>query len=168
MWSSRAAALDGGACRNMTSPDLPPITRRLGITPRIRALASYVPESTRVFVDIGTNHAILPIAVLQAERAMRCIGVDRSAHALSEGERRLRRSARFRPIELRLGDGLSVVTADEVDVICIAGMGPALMVRILRDGLDLLRDRPVRLVLNPLGGCGAPRAFLIEQSFELV
>ena len=80
----------------------------------------------------------------------------------------MRRSARFRAIELRLGDGLSVVTADEVDVICIAGMGPVLMASILRDGLDLFRDQAVRLVLNPLGGCAAPRAFLVENGFQMV
>ena len=150
----------------MMGSDLPP-TRSLGITDRIRALASYVQTTTRVFVDIGTNHALLPIAVLRAGRAQRCIGVDRSAHALSEGERRLRRSPDLAGIELRLGDGLSVVAADELDVLSIAGMGPRLMTRILEQGLALLQQAQVRLLLNPFGGTAEPRAFLARHGFEL-
>jgi tRNA (adenine22-N1)-methyltransferase len=152
----------------VTSPELPPITRKLGVTPRLRALADYVPESTRVFVDIGTNHAILPIAVLRAGRATHCIGVDSSAPALQDAKRRLRRSHCLDRIELRLGDGLSVLTADEIEVICIAGMGPQRMAKILSAGLPLLNQRSVRLVLNPLGGSEEPRAFLDAHGFRVV
>ena len=134
----------------------------------MRALANYVPESTRTFVDIGTNHAILPIAVLRAGRAQHCIGVDRSGPALLDAKRKVRRSHCLERIDLRLGDGLSVVAVDEVEVICIAGMGPKTMARILSEGLERMRGRSVRLLLNPLGGSAAPRAFLAEHGFALI
>ena len=150
----------------MTS-SLPPITRKLGVTPRIRALASFVLPTTRVLVDIGTNHGILPIAVLRQHQAVRCIAIDKSRPALEDAERRLRRCHMLDRIELRLGDGLEPLARDEVDTICIAGIGPRSMTSILTAGLPLMRDQLVRLVLNPLGGSAEPRAFLAEQAFEL-
>lgn len=147
---------------------LPPITRKLGVTPRIRALASFVPSNTRVFVDVGTNHGILPIAVLREQRAVRLIGIDKSPPALEDAHRRLRRCHALDRVELRLGDGFEPLTREEIDTICIAGVGPRTMASILTDGLPLMSGQAVRLVLNPLGGSAAPRAFLAEQGFDLV
>jgi tRNA (adenine22-N1)-methyltransferase len=147
---------------------LPPITRKLGVTPRIRALASFVPPTTRVFVDIGTNHAILPIAVLREQRAMRCIGIDKSASALEDAQRRLRRCHALDRVELRIGDGLEPLTRDEVDTICIAGVGPRTVAAILTDGLPLMKEQEVRLVLNPFGGSAETRTFLAEHGFALL
>ena len=152
----------------MTESEVSPITRKLGATLRIHALASWVPESTRVFVDIGTNHAILPIVVAKADRAQRCIAIDRSALALKDAQRRLRRSHCLTRIEMRLGDGMSVLTPEEIDVICVAGIGPRSMVRILTGGLDLMRNRAVRLILNPLGSSKVVREFLADHGFDLL
>ncbi|HEX5052846.1 MAG TPA: class I SAM-dependent methyltransferase [Planctomycetota bacterium] len=152
----------------MARAELPPITRRLGVTPRLRALAACVPHGTRVFADVGTNHGILPIAVLRAGRAQRCVAIDRSASALADTRRRLRRCRCDERVDLRLGDGLAALAPEEFDVVCMAGLGPRAMVAMLeRDRQRLLAQR-VRLVLNPIGGCAAPRAFLAAHGFELV
>jgi len=152
----------------MPSPDLSPITRRLGITPRIRALARCVPHGTRVFADVGTNHGILPIAVVRERRAERCIATDRSEPALADALRRLRRSRCTELVELRAGDGLQPIAAHEVDVLCLAGLGPRTMATILENGWSRLERQRVRLVLNPFGGSEAPRAFLAARGFEIV
>lgn len=152
----------------MSSSELSPFTRRLGITPRIRALAACVPPGTRVFADVGTNHGILPIAVLQEERALRCVAIDKSAPALADARRRLRRSHRAEHIDLRLGDGLAPIAPHEIDVICLAGLGPRTMASILESGLPQLCGSRVRLVLNPFGGSDAPRAFLAAHGFAVV
>jgi tRNA (adenine22-N1)-methyltransferase len=146
------------------------ITRRLGRTPRIHALAACVPHTTRVFVDIGTNHGILPIAVVRARRARRCIAIDLSPVAIAETARRIQRCDCAGRIDLRQGDGLDVLDASEahaVDVICIAGLGPHAIVNILARGLPRLSGQRVRLVLHPLGSSAAPRTFLAEHGFEL-
>lgn len=146
----------------MTGPALSPVIGRL------RALAACVPFGTRVLVDVGTNHGILPIVVLRAGRARRCVGIDRSAAALVDARRRLRRSRFADRVELREGIGLFGVVPDEVDVVCVAGIGPRPMTEILESGLPWLVERRVRLVLNPLASTRAPRAFLEEHGFELV
>lgn len=162
----RVGQVVGSAHTAVPTPELSPITRRLGRTPRIHALAAAVPQGTRVLVDVGTNHGILPIAVLRAGRAQRCIAIDKSAAALVDAERRLRRSRCADRVELRLGDGLEGVVMDEVDVVCIAGLGPQTMVEILARGLPRLARQRVRLVLNPLGSSAAPRVWLAAHGFE--
>lgn len=151
----------------MTS-ELRPITSKLGATPRLNALASYVPKATRVFVDVGTNHAILPILVARRTHAKLCIGIDRSLQALQGAERRVRRSHCARRIELRSGDGLAGLAPNEIEVICLAGLAPINMVKILTGGLAVMRGHAVRLLLHPLGSSEQPRAFLAANGFELV
>ena len=46
-------------------------------------------------------------------------------------------------------------------------MGLRLMTRILEQGLALLQQAQVRLLLNPFGGTAEPRAFLARHGFEL-
>ncbi len=147
-------------------------TRRLGRTPRLRALADCVPPGTRTFVDVGTNHGILPLAVLLDQRAERCIAIDKSRTALVETERRLRRLECGKRVELRLDDGLSTLAGDEtIDVICLAGLGPRTILDVLDGGSAVLegaRERPLRLVLNPLASDRGPRAWLERHGYRLV
>lgn len=152
----------------MSSPDLPASTRRLGISSRLRALSERVPVGTRVFVDVGTNHAILPVAVLRDGRAQRCIGIDRSPAAIADGRRRLVRGRCEELVSLREECGLEHVPIDDVDVICIAGLGPNVMQAILEGGLPRFIDRSVRLVLNPFGGSDQPREVLKRFDFVLL
>lgn len=153
-----------------TSPartELPSVTRRLGITPRMRALAACVPFGTRVFVDVGSNHCILPIAVLRAGRAQRCVGVDSSQAAVFDARRRLRRVRMDQRVDLCVGDGLLPIGGDEVDVVCIAGLGPRVVTSLLERGVARLVAAQVRLVLNPFGGSAAPREWLSANGFAL-
>lgn len=147
--------------------ELPPITRRLGITPRMRALAECVPFGTRVFVDVGTNHCILPIAVLRDGRVQRCIAVDSSQAVVADARRRLRRAGLHARVDVCVGDGLLPIAGEDVDVVCVAGLGPRVVTSILEQGLAQLPAAPVRLVLNPFGGSAAPRAWLAANGFVL-
>ena len=156
----------------MFHPDVPPFTRRLGVTARLRALAACVPHGTRVFVDVGTNHAILPIAVLRAGRAERCVAVDKSPSALADARRRLRRCRVQELVALREGNGLEPVVreglaAAEVGAVCIAGVGPGPMVAMLEGAKAWLTSGKIQLVLNPLGSSRRPRAWLAAEGYVL-
>ena len=67
-------------------------------------------------------------------------------------------------IDLRLGDGLTPLVPGEADVLIIAGMGGALMQRILREGEAAARAA-VRLILSPQSELEQFRRFLRDENY---
>ncbi|MCR9245069.1 MAG: tRNA (adenine(22)-N(1))-methyltransferase TrmK [bacterium] len=148
-----------------------PVTRRLGITSRIRALVAHVPGEADWLIDVGTNHGILPIAALRAGCAARCVAIDKSRTALAETRRRLRRSGCLDRVRLVCADTLAAVELPAPEhrvVVCLAGLGPRTIVDLLASGLPRIAARPTRLLLNPLVSSAGPRRFLREHGFDLV
>jgi tRNA (adenine22-N1)-methyltransferase len=132
---------------------------------RLRAAASMVPPGSRV-ADIGTDHGILPRLLLESGRAVHCIASDRSPVALAGIQPAATRDAAAHRLELRHGDGLSVLEADDgVDVIVLTGLGARTIVRILE------RARPAalcRLVLEPRSEPARLRRWLRRNGFRIV
>ncbi len=105
-----------------------PPTARLSL--RLRAIASLVPVGASM-ADIGTDHGRLPIALLASGLVRRAIGVDRRAAPLAVADANRALLPAAATLELRLGDGLSVLQPGEVSAAVLAGMGRRSMERIL-------------------------------------
>ncbi len=69
-------------------------------------------------------------------------------------------------VEVRLGDGLSVLRRDEADVVVLAGMGGVLISSILSRGKDRIQGVE-RLVLQPNNNGDRVRAWLLENGWEI-
>ena len=70
------------------------------------------------------------------------------------------------PFDFRLGNGLEVLSAGEVDDVVIAGMGGILMTRIL--GKDLEKTKSFsKLILQPRSGQGVLRHWLLQNGFVI-
>ena len=94
------------------------------------ALVLRIPAESRV-ADIGTDHARIPIYLLQ-QGAQRVIATDIREGPLRAAEEALRRRGLLERAELRLCDGASGVRPDEADCVVIAGMGGDTVAGILR------------------------------------
>lgn len=99
--------------------------------------------------DIGTDHALLPIAAVASGRVPSGIGIDRAPNALAAGRQNVEESDLADRIDLRLGEGLDPLTpADALSTIVMAGVGA----RTLLDVMDTERLGELgvsRLVLQP-------------------
>jgi tRNA (adenine22-N1)-methyltransferase len=139
--------------RGLVPPPPPPRVRGLG--PRLAALYWRVPAGASV-VDVGTDHGLLPWALVSSGRSLRAIGID--LHTAP------RKKPRPGLIFLR-GDGLEPVEGP-VEVACFAGLGARTMAGIFARRAP--RELGIRRVLAQPGAEEAEvRTLLASHGYAL-
>ena len=114
---------------------------------RLQAVADLVTEGDRI-ADIGTDHGYVPIFLLERARIPSAIAMDINRGPLERAKKHIREHSLEDRVKLRLSDGVKALKEDEADAVVIAGMGGGLIVKILREGKEVLES--VReLVLQP-------------------
>lgn len=132
---------------------------------RLRTIATLVPFGARV-CDIGTDHAHLPIYLKQNGFVSTVIATDLNKKPLENAKNNILLSG-AEDISLRLCDGLSGVTADEVDTIIIAGMGGEVITDILKN-CAWIKDSSKTLILQPTTSGEFLREFLCKNGFKIL
>ncbi|MGI5839842.1 MAG: tRNA (adenine(22)-N(1))-methyltransferase [bacterium] len=136
------------------------LSRRLG------AIAAYIPDGAAV-ADIGTDHAFLPAFLAREKDCRRIIATEVNAGPFGRAVETVNRYGVGEAVELRMGDGLTVLRSGEADIVVIAGIGGTTTVDILEAGLAALSEAK-RLVLQPMGGGEVVRRWLAENSYRIV
>ena len=132
---------------------------------RLGAAASLVRQGA-VFADIGTDHAHLPIFLLQQGRILRAIASDVRIGPLDAARANLREAGLLERVELRLTDGLTGMEDCGITDIAICGMGGELIAAII-DRARFVKDGSVHLILQPMSRAFALRGYLAEHGFEI-
>lgn len=130
---------------------------------RLQAVADLVTPGYRI-VDIGTDHAYIPIYLTEKHIVPKALAVDINPGPLKRAEEHIRQSNVEEKITLRLSDGLGKVKPDEAECAVLAGMGGALMIKILEEGEMIVR-RLKECVLQPQSEIAKVRTFLLEKGF---
>lgn len=133
---------------------------------RLLCAASLVGDGA-VLADIGTDHAHLPIYLIQTGRAKTAIAADIGEGPAATARRSIAAAGLENAIDVRVGDGLSVIAPDEQAVltdIVIAGMGGETIIAILQAAPWCQR---CRLILQPMTKTTALRAWLHENGFVI-
>lgn len=120
---------------------------RLGY--RLAALAARVPSTAHTVADIGSDHAQLPAALLNAGRVERAFAVDIHPGPIEKMRERHARGELPAQLQIVEGDGLNTLRDQTIDTLTIAGMGGRTIVRIL-DKATLNRCGVQTIVLQPL------------------
>ncbi len=115
---------------------------------RIKAVMNFVEKNSRV-ADIGADHGYLAIELLKNSIASYVVASDKNAAPLDAAKKNIAAAGLNDFIDTRLGDGLKVLREGEVDTICIAGMGGALIVEILNESPTILKSAK-QLILQPM------------------
>ncbi|MEB3329997.1 MAG: class I SAM-dependent methyltransferase [Candidatus Sericytochromatia bacterium] len=130
------------------------------LTPRLEAVLGLVPPCAHL-VDVGTDHALVPLAAVQRGLAQRATGVDRRPAPLEAARRTLGAAGEGR-VALMLGEGLAGLS--DVEVLVIAGLGAATMLQVLAT-VDRRVTRHV--VLAPLTEPARLRRWAREAGWHL-
>ena len=133
---------------------------------RLRTIAGLVPDGCRCLADIGTDHGYIPVSLLMEGKIRRAVAADIGKLPLDHARRTAGLAGvAANKLDFRLGDGLSVLSPGEADVIVIAGMGGDAIAAILEDA-PWSRDGPL-LLLQPMSRAHELRRWLPERGYEV-
>ncbi len=138
----------------------------LRLSKRLLAVADMVQEA-KVLADVGTDHGYIPIYLTLYRNLTKSIAMDVNPGPLQRAKEHISQYALGHRIETRLSDGLAALEPGEADTIVIAGMGGALMARILTQG-DAVAHSALRLVLQPQSELYEFHSFLKEHDYQLI
>ena len=133
------------------------------IDARILAVMNFVRQGSRV-ADIGADHAYLSIELARSGRAKKIIATEKNINPFTAARQNISAAGLDGVIDLRLGDGLTILSAGEVDTICIAGMGGALIKKILDDAPEVVNSAR-QLILQPMNAVKKIRTHLAANGW---
>lgn len=113
------------------------------LRPRLEAVASLVPRGCAL-VDIGTDHAGLPITLVQRGLIARAIAADVADVPCALARRKVDAAQLGRLIDVRQSDGWMAIGDGDANTATLCGMGGRLI------GTLVTRDRPETLGIRTL------------------
>lgn len=137
----------------------------MNIGARLEAAAALVPQGS-VIADIGTDHAYLPVWLMQKGIIKSAIAAD-----IAEGPCRAARTnismyGLKDKIEVRLGSGLTVIKPGEADGAVIAGMGGSTVIGILEES-PAVAEALEFLIVQPMAGAPGLRKWACANGWRI-
>ncbi|STO07820.1 tRNA (adenine(22)-N(1))-methyltransferase [Exiguobacterium aurantiacum] len=133
---------------------------------RLKQVVDFIPPGS-ILADIGSDHAYVPCYLVQHGIVERAIAGEVNRGPMEAAQAQVALIGATDKIDVRLGDGLAVLEADEATCISICGMGGSLIRSILKAGRSKL-GAVERLVLQPNVDGEHVREWLLEAGYELV
>lgn len=140
--------------------------RSIALSPRLRSVADLVSRGA-ILVDVGTDHAFLPVWLLQHGVIQHAIATDLREGPLSKARASAGKYGLLEQLSFRLCNGLAQIEPEEVDTITIAGMGGETIADILASAPWTAEGRH-RLLLQPMTSLYDLRAFLTGHGYTIL
>ena len=139
--------------------------RPIQLTPRLRSVAEQVPTGAK-FADIGTDHAYLPVWLLQRGIITKALACDLRRGPLDRARATAGKYGLTERMDFRLCDGLSGIRPGEADTIAIAGMGGETIAAILA-AAPWVWEQNCLLLLQPMSAQPHLRRWLREHGYTI-
>ncbi len=137
------------------------------LTKRLETVGKLVDQNDKI-ADIGTDHAYLPIMLVNNKTIKEAIASDIGEGPTQNARDNVKRYGLNEQIKVRLGPGVEPITPeDKVDTVIIAGMGGKLISDILQDGVNEGKQFP-KLILEPNIGEPVIRRWLMNHDYKIV
>lgn len=136
------------------------------LSKRLQTVANAVTPGSRV-ADVGTDHGYVPIYLVERGLCPGAIAMDVNEGPLARAEENIRAEGLSDRIQTRKSDGLAALAPEETDAVVIAGMGGALMCRILQDATAFL-EAGRELILQPQSEWFKVRRLLSASGYRII
>lgn len=132
---------------------------------RLASAAGYVRQGA-VFADIGTDHAYLPIYLLQTGKISFAVAADIAEGPLSLARENAKKHNLLHKMSFHLTDGLSSLSDLGITDIAICGMGGEMISEIIGRE-EFVKNPDIRLILQPMSKQDSLRRFLARAGFAI-
>ena len=139
--------------------------RNMELSPRLRSVAELVPQGAG-FADVGTDHAYLPVWLLQRGVIRRAVASDLRRGPLERARLTAEKYGLTDRMDFRLCDGLSGIRPEEADTVAIAGMGGETIAAIL-SAASWVREAGCPLILQPMSAQPFLRRWLQANGYAV-
>ena len=137
------------------------------ILPKRLSLIASMVDRGAVVADIGTDHAHLPIYLVNNNVCPSALACDIKESPLETGRQNIVLCHLEDKIQTRLSDGLSSIKSNEADTFTIAGMGGDMIIHIL-SSCPYIFDDKYTLILQPMTKYPTLMGWLFDNGFEII
>lgn len=130
------------------------------------ASAAELTRQNAIFADIGTDHAYLPLFLLEEGRIEYAYCSDINEGPLASAERNAKECGREDQMSFILTDGATVLRDKGITDYAICGMGGELIADIISRAPHLY-DGEINLILQPMSRQATLRKFLAAEGFSV-
>ena len=135
------------------------------LTPRLSCAAEFVRRGA-VFADVGTDHAYLPIFLLEEGKISRAVCSDINEGPLLNAENNAREHGLSDKMEFILTDGAEALSGKGITDIALCGMGGELIADIIEKA-PYLKNESLNLILQPMSKQAHLRRYLASRGFKI-
>jgi tRNA (adenine22-N1)-methyltransferase len=132
---------------------------------RLLSVAQEVRQDA-IVADIGTDHAYLPIFLLESGRVRFAYLTDINSGPLDRARRNAAEAGLSERVECILTDGISALSGLPITDFCICGMGGELIADILSKA-PFAKNGELKFILQPMSREGTLRSFLYSEGFAI-
>lgn len=112
---------------------------KIKLSKRLSAIANMIDKNSSI-IDVGCDHALLDIYLLQNKMIKKSIASDITIGALNQADKNIALS-NVKNIETRLGNGLDTLNEkDKIDTVVMSGMGNITIKAILTNNKEKLKN----------------------------
>ena len=134
------------------------------ISNRLKCISEFVEDNDKI-IDIGCDHALLDIYLMNNKNNINLIASDIHEGAIKNAKKNISKHALLDKIDLRLGDGLNVINENEVDTIIIAGMGYYSIEKILSNSEKMNKIK--KIIVQSNTDVVKLRKFVIKLGYKI-
>lgn len=140
--------------------------REFNLDKRLFECANMVPQNSKL-VDIGTDHAYLPIWLVLHDIVSDAIAVDVRKEPLERASNNIKKYGLDSKIKTRLSNGFDNLEKNECETVVIAGMGAETIISILDRTGWLKNCEMINLILQPMTAAEKLRRYLSSNGYYL-
>lgn len=135
------------------------------LSERLLKIAELIPPCN-VFLDVGTDHAYLPVYLLKKGICKKAIASDVKDGPLKSAEKTAALYSVSDLTDIRKGSGFETVSPKEADAAVVAGMGGILIKELMLSSFETVKQLKT-LILQPMTAVSELREFLYESGWSI-